>query len=153
MTSVPERDLLVMADAVPWVPQGSAGVWFKPLRISLDTGTWTNVLRVSENGVVNTHRHLAEVEGYVLSGAWHYEEHDWQATPGSFVYEPAGDVHTLVADLAPGEEMMTLFTIHGPIEYLDADGNLRYVETAQTKLERYLDYCAASATTPVDLDF
>lgn len=149
----PKNDMLVLAEQVPWVPQGSAGVWFKPLRISLDTGTWINILRVRENGVVNTHRHLAAVDGYVLRGAWHYQEHDWQATVGAYVHEPIGDVHTLVADLAPGEEMQTLFTIHGPIEYLDSSGALRYVETAQTKLDRYHEYCRETGTPIVDLEF
>ncbi len=143
------EDSVIPADAVPWIPQGSARVWFKPLRINLAEGRWTNLLRVEESGVVNRHRHLSDVEGYVLQGAWHYVEHDWQATTGSFVYEPAGDVHTLVAD----EPMLTLFTIHGPIEYVDEHGELLYVETAETKLQRYLDHCRENDLTPVDLDY
>ncbi|WP_298322422.1 2,4'-dihydroxyacetophenone dioxygenase family protein [Haloactinopolyspora sp.] len=147
------QDMLVLADRVPWVPQGSDRVWFKPLRINTTTGRWTNILKVTESGVVNRHRHLSEVEGYVLQGRWHYLEHDWQAEPGSFVFEPPGDVHTLVADVDGDEPMLTLFTIYGPIEYMDENGELAYVETAETKMKRYLDHCRDAGIETVDLDF
>lgn len=146
-------DMLVLAEQVPWVPQGSDRVWFKPLRINTTMGRWTNILKVTESGVVNRHRHLSDVEGYVLQGSWHYLEHQWQAHPGSFVYEPPGDVHTLVADVTGDEPMLTLFTIHGPIEYMDQNGDLAYVETAETKMRRYLDHCRTTGLKPIDLNF
>lgn len=147
-------DFLIRSNDLPWVPQGSGNVWFKPLRISTERDSWVNILRVDRGGVVNRHRHLAEVEGWVLQGHWHYREHDWQAEPGAYVYEPPGDVHTLVADLEPGSEpMLTLFFIHGPIEYMDANGELAYIETAETKLRRYHDFCAGNGLEPQQLDF
>lgn len=149
----PDTDQLIRPEDIPWVPQGSSGVWFKPLRISLTTGRWVNLLWVPFSGVVNRHRHLSEVEGWVLQGSWHYREHDWQATAGSYVYEPPGDVHTLISDVGDGEEMVTLFTIHGPIEYMTEDGDLAWTETAQTKMQRYLDHCRELGIDPVDLDF
>lgn len=39
--------------------------------------------------------------------------------------------------------MITLFSMHGPIEYIGLDGQVTHIETAQTKLQRYLDFCAA----------
>jgi quercetin dioxygenase-like cupin family protein len=148
------EDVLLRAADIPWVPQGSGNVWFKPLRISLEHNRWVNILKVTAGGVVNRHRHLAEVEGYVLQGQWHYIEHDWTARAGDFVFEPAGDVHTLVADDASEETpMLTLFSIHGEIEYVDENDNLRYVETAETKLKRYLDHCAEAGITPIDLSY
>jgi quercetin dioxygenase-like cupin family protein len=147
-------DFLVQSADMPWVPQGSDNVWFKPIRINLEKGSWVNLLKVAKSGVVNRHRHLAEVEGWVLQGRWHYVEHDWQAAPGAYVYEPPGDVHTLVADVEDeSEPMLTLFSIHGPIEYMDADGNLAYVETAETKLKRYTDYCREAGIEPADIVF
>lgn len=133
-------DRLVNPDDIPWVPQAE-GVWFRPLRISPDRGTWTNLLRVTRRGTVNLHRHLAPVEAWVVAGRWRYLEHDWTAGPGSYVYEPAGDVHTLTT--VGEEEMITVFSMHGPIEYIGPDGHVAYVETAETKLRRYLDFCAA----------
>lgn len=147
------EDTLVLAEDVPWVPQGSDRVWFKPLRISLSRGSWTNILKVTESGVVNRHRHLSDVEGYVLQGSWHYLEHDWRAHPGSFVYEPPGDVHTLIADVEGDTPMLTLFTIHGPIEYVDEHGQLVRVETAETKLQRYRDHCQSAGIEARELDY
>jgi 2,4'-dihydroxyacetophenone dioxygenase len=133
-------DRLVNPDEIPWIPQAE-GVWFRPLRISPEQGTWTNLLRVTCRGTVNLHRHLAPVEAWLLAGRWRYLEHDWTAGPGSYVYEPAGDVHTLTT--VGEEEMITLFSMHGPIEYIGPDGQVEYTETAQTKLQRYLDFCAS----------
>lgn len=147
-------DFLIRTDDVPWIPQGSNNVWFKPVRISLERGSWVNVLKVASRGVVNRHRHLAEVEGWVIQGQWHYAERDWQAGPGDFVYEPAGDVHTLIADVAERDEpMLTLFSIHGPIEYVDENGETIFMETAETKLQRYHEYCKEAGIEPRDIVF
>jgi 2,4'-dihydroxyacetophenone dioxygenase len=150
----PIADVVTRSADIPWVPQGSGDVWFKPLRISVEQNRWVNLLKVTKGGVVSRHRHLAEVEGWVIQGRWHYIEHDWSAGPGDFVYEPAGDVHTLVADVADEQEpMLTLFSIHGEIEYVDENGELRYVETATTKLRRYLEHCEAMGITPRDVTY
>jgi hypothetical protein len=134
-------DLRLHPDEIPWVPQAD-GVWFRPLRISPSMGTWTNLLRVTRRGTISLHRHLGPVEAWVLAGQWRYLEHEWTANAGDYVYEPAGDVHTLTA-LGDGEEMITLFNIGGPLEYIGEDGEIVSVETADTKLKRYVDYCEA----------
>ena len=133
-------DLLLDPGDIPWVPQAD-GVWFRPLRISLGPGTWTNLLRVAGQGAVSLHRHAGPVEAWVVGGQWRYLQHDWAARAGSYVYEPAGDVHTLVT--LGDEEMITLFSVHGPIEYLGPGGEVAYRETAETKLRRYADFCAS----------
>ena len=133
-------DQLLRPDAIPWIPQAD-GVWFRPLRLSPGLGTWTNLLRVTRKGTISLHRHVAAVEAWVIVGQWRYLEHDWTARAGDYVYEPAGDVHTLVT--VGDEEMITLFSMHGPIEYIGPDGQVTYVETADTKLKRYAEYCAS----------
>lgn len=133
-------DQLVDPEDLPWVPQAD-GVWFRPLRISLELGTWTNLLRVNKQGVISLHRHPCPVEAWVIKGEWHYLEHDWVAGPGSYVYEPAGDVHTLV--VTGQEEMVTMFSMHGPIEYIGPNGDIVFIETAETKLTKYVNYCNA----------
>ena len=40
-------------------------------------------------------RHAAEVDGYTVTGRWHYLEYDSCATGGSYIREPAGSGHTL----------------------------------------------------------
>ena len=36
---------------------------------------------------------------------------------------------------------MTLFSIHGPIEYIGPGGETIFTETAQTQLAKYVNYC------------
>jgi 2,4'-dihydroxyacetophenone dioxygenase len=142
-------DLLVKAERLPWVPQGE-GIEFKPLRLNRETGEWVNLLRVRRAGRVSRHRHLGAVEGFLLSGSWHYLEHDWVAHAGDFVFEPPGDVHTL--EVVGEETMVTLFSIHGPLEYLDDDGRVVFTETVETKWQRYQEYCAEQGlpVTPIE---
>lgn len=142
-------DRAVDSDALPWVPQGER-VWFKPLRFDLANGRWVNLLKITGGGKVNRHRHSGgQVLGYVLQGGWRYLERNWIARPGTFVYEPPGDIHTLVVD--EGEEMLTLFILEGVVQYLDDDDNVIYQDDVFTKLERYRNYCRDHGLQPVDL--
>lgn len=142
-------DRAVDAEKLPWVPQGER-VWFKPLRFDLSNGKWVNLLKITGGGKVNRHRHSGgQVMGYVLQGGWRYLERDWVARPGTFVYEPPGDIHTLVVDA--GEEMQTLFLLEGVVQYLDDADQVIYQDDVFTKLERYLKYCHETGIPPVDL--
>ena len=70
-----------------------------------------------------------------IKGAWRYLEHDWVATEGSFVYEPPGEIHTLVVDEQVGTtEMITFFNIHGAMVYVDDAGNTTGYEDVFTKI-------------------
>lgn len=117
-----------------WVPQ-APDVWFRPLLLNTVTGSWCNLLRVRKSGVLSRHIHPSWVTGYVIKGAWRYLEHDWVASQGSFVYEPPGEIHTLVVDETSGStEMITLFNIHGAMVYLDADGKQTGYEDVFSKI-------------------
>ncbi len=118
-----------------WVPQ-APDVWFRPLLLNTVTGSWCNLLRVRKSGVLSRHIHPSWVTGYVIKGAWRYLEHDWIAKAGSFVYEPPGEIHTLVVDDVVGEnEMITQFNIHGAMIYLDDNGKTTGYEDVFTKIE------------------
>jgi len=118
-----------------WVPQ-APGVWFRPLLLNTVTGSWCNLLRVRKTGVLSRHIHPSWVTGYVIKGAWRYLEHDWVARTGAFVYEPPGEIHTLVVDEVVGaDEMITMFNIHGAMVYLDEQGQHTGYEDVFTKLE------------------
>src|SRR5688572_21717146 len=113
-------DLAVKAlpdDERLWVPQAE-NVWFRPLLLNRVNGEWVNLLRVRRSGVLSRHRHPSPVHGYVIKGEWRYLEHDWIAREGMYVFEPPGEVHTLVVD-PHIEEMITLFHVSGALIYLD----------------------------------
>ena len=103
-----------------WVPQAN-NVWFRPLMFNTVEGAWSNLLRIRRSGVLNRHRHPAPVYGYVLKVSWRYLEHDWVAREGTFVYEPPGEIHTLVVEDGV-DEMITLFQVQGALIYVDDAG-------------------------------
>jgi 2,4'-dihydroxyacetophenone dioxygenase len=116
-----------------WVPQ-ARDVWFRPLLLNTVSGGWCNLLRVRKSGVLNRHRHPMAVTGYVIRGRWHYLEHDWVAETGSFVFEPPGEIHTLVVpDDCP--EMITFFNILGAMIYVDDAGRQVGYEDVWSKIE------------------
>lgn len=125
-----------VAEAIPsderlWVPQ-APNVWFRPLLFNTVNGEWVNVLRVRKSGMLNRHRHPAPVHGYVLKGSWRYLEHDWVAREGMYVFEPPGEVHTLVVDEG---EMLTLFHVSGALIYVNEQGVATHYDDVHTKIE------------------
>jgi quercetin dioxygenase-like cupin family protein len=131
-----------------WVPQ-APDVWFRPLLLNTVTGSWCNLLRVRKAGVLSRHIHPSWVTGYVIRGAWRYLEHDWVAREGAFVYEPPGEIHTLVVDdVVDGgsgavPEMITFFNIHGAMVYVDEAGQTTGYEDVFTKIAMCRKHYAA----------
>ena len=116
-----------------WVPQAK-DVWFRPLMLNTLQGQWCNLLRVRRSGILSRHLHPNPVHGFVLKGKWHYREHDWMADEGSYVFEPPGEVHTLMVpeDTA---EMITFFNITGCMMYLDEANRHVGYEDVFTKID------------------
>jgi hypothetical protein len=99
---------LQLDDERLWVPQ-TPTVSFRPLCLCVSGGYYVNLLRVRSDsstttkggtggggGILSRHRHPNPVHGFVLKGSWRYLEHDWIARPGSYIFEPPGEIHTLV---------------------------------------------------------
>lgn len=118
-----------------WMPI-SERVWARPMLFNVGAGSWVTMLRAEGPGVVSRHRHPAPVTGYTLDGAWGYLEHDWTARPGSFLYEPAGETHTLVVDPKVGH-MKCLFHNFGPLIYVDGEGAQVGYDDVFTRLEKF----------------
>ena len=116
-----------------WVPQAE-DVWFRPLMLNTLQGQWCNLLRVRRAGILSRHLHPNPVHGFVLKGKWHYREHDWVAEEGSYVFEPPGEIHTLIVpeDTA---EMITFFNITGCMMYLDEANRHVGYEDVFTKID------------------
>ncbi|KAB2329566.1 cupin domain-containing protein [Cytobacillus depressus] len=136
---------------IPWIPQTERS-WFKPLRFDLTNGSWINLLKVKPGGVVDRHRHTGgKVMAYTLQGQWRYLERDWVAKPGTFVFEPPGDIHTLTVD--GDEDMITLFMLEGSLQYLDDNDKIIQQVDVFSKLKLYLEYCEKNNIPVVDLTF
>ena len=128
-------------DELLWVPQNDS-VSFRPLCFCTSGGYYVNLLRVKGSGMLSRHRHPGPVHGHVLKGKWRYLEHDWVAEAGSYVFEPPGEIHTLVVPEGV-EEMITLFHVTGALLYCDPDGNVVGAEDVFSKLELAKKHYAA----------
>ena len=125
-TALPEDERL-------WVPQSDT-VDFRPLLFNTTNGEWINLLRVRGGGQLGRHRHASPVYGYVLKGTWRYLEHDWVAREGMFVYEPPGEIHTLVVEEG-AEPMITMFHVLGSVIYYDENDQPIGHDDVHVKLE------------------
>lgn len=64
---------------------------------------------------------------------WHYAERNWAAEAGSYVFEPPGDIHTLIAEEG---ESQTLFWIQGALIELDEAGRTIGYTDVFTRIEQ-----------------
>ncbi len=129
-----------------WVPQ-APDVWFRPLMLNTMHGQWCNLLRVRRSGVLSRHLHPNPVHGFVLKGRWHCLEHDWVAEEGSYVFEPPGEIHTLVVP-EDCQEMITFFNITGCMVYVDENNAHAGFEDVFTKIDmcrKHYEFCGLGA--------
>ena len=134
------KDGLEPEDERIWVPVGP-GRWSRPLCYNVSQGYWVHITKVTQAGLVSRHRHPAPVHGFVLDGKWRYLERDWVATAGSYLYEPPGDVHTLVVD--EGDTMITLFHNSGALMFCDEDGTTTGTTYVFDRIESARDHYTA----------
>jgi quercetin dioxygenase-like cupin family protein len=125
------------ADDLPFamLPDGSK---LKVLQVKEREGLWI-IQSVFQAGYeVQTHKHTGPVWGYTVSGAWKYKEYDYVNRAGSFLYEPAGSIHTLQCI---EDETDVWFHMYGSNLNLDADGNVESVTDGASALAGYLALC------------
>jgi len=125
------------ADALPFVDIGG-GSLLKVIQVNEKEGLWI-VENIFQAGYeVQKHRHTGPVWGYTTSGAWKYKEYDYVNRAGSFLYEPAGSVHTLQCI---EDDTRVWFHMYGVNLNLDADDNVESVTDGAGSLAFYLSMC------------
>ena len=128
------------ADDLPWVDIGD-GSKLKVLQVKATEGLWI-VQNIFQAGyTVPTHRHTGPVWGYTTSGAWRYKEYEYVNRAGSFLYEPAGSVHTLEC---VEDDTNVWFQMYGANLNLDAEGNIESVFDGPGTLAAYYALCEAA---------
>jgi len=125
-------------DSRRWIPYAE-GVWLQPCCFNVTTGGFSVMLKALPGAKLGIHYHVGTVRGYTLRGCWRYLEHEWIAKAGTFIYEPAGEAHTLVVTDDSPEPALILFIVEGGLIYLDkpADGGFAAYEDGFT----FLDLC------------
>ena len=74
--------------------------------------------------LVPTHKHTGEVFAFTISGSWKYVEYPEVNTAGSYLFEPAGSVHTLTVPETNEGLTDVWFAIRGANLNLDENGNV-----------------------------
>ncbi|MDH3334420.1 MAG: 2,4'-dihydroxyacetophenone dioxygenase family protein [Gammaproteobacteria bacterium] len=124
-----------------WVPYAD-GVWIQPCCFNVTSGGFSLLLKGLPGAQLGVHYHVGTVRGYTLKGHWRYLEHDWVAKPGTFIYEPAGEAHTLVVTDDSPEPALIMFMVEGGLIYLDnpVDGAFAAYEDGFSALELCRSY-------------
>ena len=125
---------------IPFVDIGD-GSLLRVLQVKTGEGLWIieNIFQAGYE--VETHKHTGPVYGYTTSGAWKYKEYDYVNRAGSFLYEPAGSMHTLQCI---EDNTRVWFQMYGSNINLDAQGNITSVVDGALTLDFYLAMCEAS---------
>jgi len=124
----------VGGDDLPFVDIGN-GNKLKVLQVKSGEGLWIIENVFQQGWEVQTHRHTGPVWGYTTSGAWKYKEYDYVNRAGSFLYEPAGSVHTLQCI---EDETHVWFHMYGSNINLDENGEVASVVDGAVTLQAYL---------------
>ena len=130
-------------DELPFVTIDE-GIELQLLQVDIPNGLWVIRNRFAPGSRVQTHKHTGQVFAFTQSGSWKYDEYPEVNTAGSYLFEPAGSIHTLVVPETNTEVTDVWFAIYGANLNLDADGNVDLVIDAQLVLDFYLGLCAAA---------
>ncbi len=120
--------------SIEWIAL-APGAWYKPVRFAGDGEGWVSLVRLAPGAQVPLHHHVGAVQGFNLQGRGRFLEHDVVTTPGMFTYEPPGTLDTLAVE--GDEELIMLFIVDGPVEYVGTDGALLRRETQVSKIESF----------------
>ncbi len=122
MTSVTESApaaILRREEELPFVDIGD-GSTLQLLQVDLASGIWVVRNHFAPGTTIQTHKHTGPVFAFTQKGRWHYLEYpDAVNVAGSYLYEPAGSVHTLHVPEDNDGVTDVWFTIHGANLNLD----------------------------------
>ena len=129
-------------DELPFVAAGD-GTHIQLLQVDIEHGLWVVRTRFEPGVVIPTHKHTGEVYAFTLAGSWKYREYPEVNTAGSYLYEPAGSIHTLMVPADQEGLTDVWFAIHGANLNLDEEGNVTSVIDAALIRDAYFGLCEA----------
>jgi len=127
-------------DELPFVALGD-GTHLQLLQCDEQLGLWVIRTRFEPGVTIQTHKHTGPVYAFTMSGKWKYKEYPEINTAGSYLYEPAGSIHTLTVPAEAQDGAEAWFAIYGANLNLDADGRVEMVLDAGFVKQTYLALC------------
>ena len=118
MTASAPGEVLQDSANLRWIPIG-AGIDFRLLFTSGETGRWTVLFRCQPGSFFPRHKHYGAGEYFVVKGRMEYRM--GVALAGTYGYEPLGVTHDRTTF---PEYTELLFTNFGPVVYLNEDDSI-----------------------------
>jgi quercetin dioxygenase-like cupin family protein len=128
---------------LPFVALGD-GTHIQLLQVDIPQGLWVVRTRFEPGVTIPTHVHTGPVYAFTIAGRWKYKEYPEVNTAGSYLYEPAGSVHTLTVPEDVEGLTDVWFAIYGANLNLDENGNVGSVIDAGFIKQVYLAACSAN---------
>lgn len=124
---------------LPYIDLGD-GSAIQLLQVDLRSGLWISRVKFQPGCTIDSHYHTGSVYAVTLAGHWYYREYPESVNgPGSYLFEPAGSVHTLTVDVDADEAAHVWFAVQGANVNIGADGNVSSIVDAATVLQAYRD--------------
>jgi hypothetical protein len=143
MTTIDIPTALHRAESdLPFIDLGD-GSELQLLQCDVEAGLWVIRTRFPPGYLVQTHKHTGEVFAFTISGSWKYLEYPEVNTAGSYLFEPAGSIHTLTVPDTNTGITDVWFAIRGANLNLDEEGNVTSVIDAALVRDAYLGACEA----------
>ena len=130
-------------EELPFVALGD-GTHLQLLQVDVEAGLWVIRTKFEPGVIVPTHKHTGEVFAFTISGSWKYQEYPEVNTAGSYLYEPAGSIHTLTVPEENDGLTDVWFAIYGANLNLAADGSVETVIDAGLVRDSYFALCEAN---------
>jgi 2,4'-dihydroxyacetophenone dioxygenase len=159
-----EEDMSTAVTSIPGIPvalhraeqdlpfvEYQEGVVFQLLQADVEAGLWVIRVRFQPGVTIQRHKHTGEVFAFTLTGSWKYLEYPHVNVPGSYLYEPAGSIHTLHVPDTNTEVTDVWFAIRGANLNLDDEGNVESVIDAGAVLDIYMAVCEKSGHARPDV--
>ncbi|MEC3909386.1 2,4'-dihydroxyacetophenone dioxygenase family protein [Sphingobium sp. CR2-8] len=151
--SLPQDRLLTLNINETTVLQDAAGpgVSFQPLYVDPELGVWTVIGIFAPGASVPMHIHTGPVHGFTMKGSWYYAEYpDQVQVPGSYLYEPASSLHTVVSPEGNTEDTHVLFIVNGANVNFGPDGQFHSILDAMTIQKMIEQWSQANGGAAVD---
>ena len=153
LVALPQGELLTVNEADnPLLRDALApGVHFKPLRLDLEAGSWVVLAVPSPGAQLPVHYHTGVAEAYTLLGPLALPGYpDEPQTAGSYLYEPAGSVHTFVCPESNTEDTEIFIRVEGANVNFTEDGQFHSILDAVTIRHLVTVTADAQHAGPVD---
>lgn len=122
-TTKQDRLLTININEAMELPSDLPGTTVIPLFLDRENGVWVLYAKFEPGCELPTHFHTGTVHFFTTKGQWNYKEHaEDPQTPGSYLYEPGGSVHTFTVPKDATQAAEGFMVVHGAnINFLGND--------------------------------